>query len=379
MANLCLVTKLQETIEDDSLMRLDELRFPIEKKGSATSSTDTITINMITSEPVTLELIKSGYFLDASEVSVGTKFVTGTGNVTVKATLTAEGYFSIVGKSKLTSLGLFSRIAGGSAFILGAVNYSLVIPTNYLDVVPLKGIVLSSTVILDGDIALINTDRLEVFSVSSNDRTTGSINKIFAKGLYRISFTRAKYISGDFSFLMAENLTHFDMRKSNVKGDLSDCDFKHIDSWSFISYDNLDTENGFSPSGNICASVRNNAKSEFNNGLQRLWVKSLSGLYGNLGLLPNSIILMSNVNGSSLFTYAKSANRTYILALDWIRISSGADDFLIDMSKLAISPSATQGYEKTINIYANVTSASESAIATLQSKGVTVIIRALPN
>lgn len=109
-----------------------------------------------------------------------------------------------------------------------------------------------------------------------------------------------------------------------------------------------------------------------------IYLKRSTGIHGNLGSLPDSNIFLSAANSINQdFTFTGfPGTRSYILGLEGVTMSGGVDDFLIANAALDLSPLATDSFVKKISIIGTRTTASDSAVATLGSKGVTVTITA---
>ena len=99
---------------------------------------------------------------------------------------------------------------------------------------------------------------------------------------------------------------------------------------------------------------------------------SRSKLYGNVGALPDSLLCLHCSKNGNDFTWT-SSDRTKILALNGVECST-IDALLNGMKDLTAEFGGSQMWFKNINLYGTRTSASDAAVATLQSKGYTVSI-----
>ena len=104
--------------------------------------------------------------------------------------------------------------------------------------------------------------------------------------------------------------------------------------------------------------------------LTRIEFKNVTGLTGDMGTLPDSILFFTGGNGN--FTWTTSS-RTYILATEKIKCDK-IDDMLNDMATKTAKFAGEQAWYKTISLIGTRTSASDAAVATLQKKGYTVSI-----
>lgn len=98
-----------------------------------------------------------------------------------------------------------------------------------------------------------------------------------------------------------------------------------------------------------------------------------NNLSGDLASVPNNILFFDSYNGNSKFTWTKSSSRTNILACRNLHCSN-IDDMLNDMADKTASFAGQDTYYKTIDLVGTRTSASDTAVQTLQSKGYTVSI-----
>lgn len=104
--------------------------------------------------------------------------------------------------------------------------------------------------------------------------------------------------------------------------------------------------------------------------LKEITAFNLNTLTGNLGDLPDGVTYFDIGKGKSKFTWTTTSRR-YILGTNNV-ICDNIDKMLQDMAALEVSESST--YKK-ISLIGTRTSASDAAVATLQSKGYTVSIK----
>ena len=98
--------------------------------------------------------------------------------------------------------------------------------------------------------------------------------------------------------------------------------------------------------------------------------KNVTGLTGDMGTLPDNILFFTG--GSGKFTWTTSS-RTYILATEKAHCDK-IDDMLNDMATKTAKFAGDSTWYKRIELIGTRTSASDAAVATLQSKGYTVSI-----
>jgi hypothetical protein len=174
------------------------------------------------------------------------------------------------------------------------------------------------------------------------------------------------------TIIKTANMTDFNILNTNISVDLSFFAGKTI-------------TGTFSLSGSLAKGDVQNLAS-----INKTSLENLKGieLTGDLAKLNNNCVFLSNAGGTfnkndnstkTSLTWTTKGTRQYILALENVRMTSGVDQFLIDMSTLELDPSAIQSgssWLKTIRIIGTRTSASDSAVATLSAKGVTVTLLA---
>ena len=104
--------------------------------------------------------------------------------------------------------------------------------------------------------------------------------------------------------------------------------------------------------------------------LTNMQFKNVTGLTGDMGTLPDNILFFTG--GSGKFTWTTSS-RTYILATEKAHCDK-IDDMLNDMATKTAKFAGDSTWYKRIELIGTRTSASDAAVATLQSKGYTVSI-----
>lgn len=96
-------------------------------------------------------------------------------------------------------------------------------------------------------------------------------------------------------------------------------------------------------------------------------------VYGDLSVLPNNVLWVQGDSNTGTFTWTGIKNRTNILALEKCKCNN-IDAFLNDMATLEAKFVGEYTWYKTISLIGTRTSASDSAVQTLQSKGYTVSV-----
>ena len=104
----------------------------------------------------------------------------------------------------------------------------------------------------------------------------------------------------------------------------------------------------------------------------RLNLHGTKGIYGDLSKLPNCYLVTtnsSNINDNTFTWTSKGSSMKYKNILKNVHVTSGLDQYFIDMATL---PNSSETSEKSIIIKGTRTSASDSAVQTLQSQGYTI-------
>ena len=96
-------------------------------------------------------------------------------------------------------------------------------------------------------------------------------------------------------------------------------------------------------------------------------------VYGDLSVLPNNVLWVQGDSNTGTFTWTGIKNRTNILALEKCKCNN-IDTLLNDMATLEAKFVGEYTWYKTISLIGTRTSASDSAVQTLQSKGYTVSV-----
>ena len=326
--NKCLVTKLNGSVtNNDTLLKVGEMRIKILPVAVKNDATQMLSIGV--SNPTKLDIIGNAYFTDKllSE-NKGKSITIQNNNVPVFVSDSCE--ISILYKYNIKSLdihynGQTSPIyAKNKEFSLDSLEYST--QTAFLNIHDTQ---------VSGDIsALKNLTGLTVLELG-NTQVSGDISAL-------------KNLTG---------LTILGLSNTQVSGDISA--LKNLTGLTTLGLSNTQVSGDISALKNLT-------------GLTTLGLSGLNEISGPISDIPDSVLFISNAKGSSVFTW-KDTNRKYILALEKIHCSN-IDKLLIDMSKLEAKFKDDNVYSKKIGLIGTRTSASDEAVATLQSKGYTVSV-----
>lgn len=307
----CLVTKLSGVVDNNSLLRVGEIRFSISAVSNPTSESQKLIITYNTNS--SLEIIGNGYFTDSTlSQNLGKSLNVNPGANTVYV---SNGNFSLIAKNKYK---IESIIIGSAySFSIDDLKWSMLynISANYTntegsissikDITRLESIELSYTKVV-GDIADVSKlTGLQTLSLIC-DGVTGNLSSL--QNFRNLTLLRLKNISGDVSSLNGnENITDIRLYNCNITGDIASLSPK----LSFMDFGGSTT--------NLSFGARNSS--------------------------------------------------AYIIALDGWPHFDNVDSMLINQANCSVG-----GSYKTISASGTRTSASDAAISTLQSKGYTISI-----
>lgn len=307
----CLVTKLSGIVNNDSLLRVGEIRFSISAVSNPTSESQKLSISYATDS--SLEIIGNGYFTDSTlSKNLGKSRNVNTGSNTVYV---SNGNFSLIAKNKYKIESI--TIGTAYSFDIEDVKWSSMynITANYTntegDISSLASITRFQTIDLSytkvaGDIAsLSKLTNSKVLSFIC-DRVRGNLSSL--QGLTKLQLLRLKNVSGDVSSLVQnKELTDIRLYSCNITGDIA--------------------------------------------------------------TLSPKLHFMDFEGSITSLSFGSRDTASYIIALDGYPHFDNIDSMLINQAKCT----ATSG-SKLISASGKKTSASDAAVQTLQQKGYTVSI-----
>ena len=181
----------------------------------------------------------------------------------------------------------------------------------------------------------------------------------YSSALIKLHFPKVQ-LTGDIENLKnLTALTTLVLNNTNVTGDIEN--LKNLTALTTLNISNTALKGDIS---NIYYIISKDK--EFN-------IQLCNNLTGDLASLPNSILFINNRDGKSKFTWKKGSTRTNILACNNIYCAN-IDNMLNDMASMTATFVSEAIYHKTIKLVGTRTSASDAAVATLQSKDYTVSI-----
>ena len=321
--NKCFITKLQGVVDNASLLKLGELRIGFSNNGNP-SNIQSIGVGV--TNPVSLEILGDGYFTDSKNSNLGKKMDFNYPSNAVN--MVGSNTLSIVEKYNLTTLSISSRQTNVTDFCIDDLKASK-------ELVKLN----MNSEFVTGDIASLgNLNKLNYLSLRNSKFVTGDIASLSNLiGLTNIDITGTSLIDNISVFSNFPKLAHIYMSNSNATGNID------------VLYNNSVLTEIFASNTNIT---------------------------GDLAKLPElcTFISISNKNGNS-FTWSTRSASSKIVAISSNPKITNIDKMLQDQAQCVTGiTDSPDEFRKTISATGTRTSASDSAVQILQSKGYTVSI-----
>lgn len=300
----CLITKLNGSVQNDSLLRIGEFCIKVSKVESPTADSQRFVIK--NSKDAQLRIIGDGYFTNETLSENKGKALNITANNETTVYLSNGDYEVVISeKYSLSLIGIhnsssWKNFKGKLSFNIESLKYSPNITSIFLDKTQITG-----------DIAVLGK-LTGLTSIQINDtQVTGDI-AVFGK------LTGISDIPSVFN--------------TKVTGDISVYKNTKVTQLRFVG----------------------------------------TSVYGDLSVLPNNVLWLQG-NNKGPFTWTGIKNRTNILALASCKCDK-IDALLNDMATLEAKFAGEDSWFKIISLIGTRSSASDSAVQTLQSKGYTVSI-----
>lgn len=347
----CLITKLNGSAQNESLLHIGEFCIRVSKVESPTADSQRFVVN--NSKDAQLRIIGDGYFTNETLSENKGKVLNITANTETTVYFSNGDYDVVVSeKYSLTQVSTCTRNSwkeykGKLSFDIDSLKYSPNISFLYI-----------SKTGVTGNIAVLGKLTGLTHIILDNSNVTGNI-AVFGKltSLKYINFIATK-LTGDIAvFGKLTGLKILNIANTQVTGDISV--FGKLTDLSDIP----DVSNT-KVTGDI--SVYRNTK--FN---QIRFVGT--SVYGDLSVLPNNVLWVQGDRTTGTFTWTGIKNRTNILAVQNCKCNN-IDAFLNDMATLEAKFASENIWHKTISLIGTRTSASDAAVQTLQSKGYTVSV-----
>lgn len=308
----CLVTKLQGVVENDNLLKIGETRIKVTEVNSPSKMSQSMTLSF--SKDSIVEIIGSGYFTDSTlQQNLGTSMNFIANQPKLIYLSNGNYYISIKDKYSLYQLNTGPR--GCQEFNINDLKFSKVI-------------------------------NIEVHS----NKVSGDLSVFIDKGLTYIVLINTN-ISGDLSLLNLDRVTRLDINSKLIYGNTSK--LANALKLQYLSLSNTSVDANLEDIKNLpIISVANLG----------------SNVIGDLSTIPNSMKLIS---GFGKVTWASERpTSAYIPNIENFNLGNDVDKMLNNLANCQDNGNNT----KYIRCLGTRTSASDAAVATLQSKGYTVSI-----
>ena len=325
----CLITKLNGSVQNDSLLRIGEFCIKVSKVESPTADSQRFVVN--NSKDAQLRIIGDGYFTNETLSENKGKVLNITANTETTVYL-SNGDYEVVVSEKYSLKQVGTHIGTSWKIYKGKLSFDIDLLKYSPDI---SFLALSATKVT-GDIAVLGKLTGLTHLTIDNTQVTGDI-AVLGKltGLRYLTIDNTQ-VTGDIAVLgKLTGLTHLPpISRTKVTGDIAV--YKKAD---FKTFQLLGTS-----------------------------------VYGDLSVLPNNILwVQADRNTTGTFTWTGIKNRTDILAVENCKCNK-IDAFLKDMATLEAKFAGEQIWYKTILMIGTRTSASDDAVQTLQNKGYTVSI-----
>lgn len=347
----CLITKLKGIVDNNSLKKLNEFRIRVTKITSPDSNTQGFSVQF--SKETTLSIIGDGYFTDENlSANKGKSLIVPAqdgNNITTIYLSNGTYEVSIPDKFALTRLssspkGVFSSEKKHFSLDIDELKY-----VNSMLSLSLYNIKAT------GDISsLSNKVKMNELRLCNVD-IYGNIDSLSNLTELRTLMSFSSKISGNISSISKLKLSEVYLNLENLTGDIS----------AFSSMSNLISINMKYASGDI-------SSLNLLNELKILQLNNCS-ITGDLSKVPAKVYLLQlNNNSNNGFTWSSRDASSSIFSIEGNPLVLNLDKMLQDLAnctKPTYAPS-----NSTIAVKGSRTSASDTAVQTLQSKGYTVSI-----
>lgn len=315
--NKCLVTKLNGSVNNNAILKLGEMRFKVTSAANPTGASQLITFNF--NKDCEVKIIGDGYITDSNLSANKGK------SIVIPANISTDVYFS-----------------NGNYEVSIADKYSIVVFKGY------------------SNNASINIEDLKysnglTFLWSNSQKSFGDVSCLKdLVGLTNLILSSSNHTGKLSDLSRLTSLTELNISNSNIEGDLSEIS-------DLASLQTLYLPLGVS--GNVSSLAKMTAIT---------YIQISNGI-GDLSQLPANVIF-TQLNDCN-FTWSERPASSKVFAINNAPKISNIDKMLIDLAKCQSNiTSSTPSWEKIISATGTRTSASDSALSTLQGKGYTVTI-----
>jgi hypothetical protein len=331
----CLVTKLNGTVNNNSILRLGEMRFKINKVDVPTEGTQLL--GLFVNTPSKVEIIGDGYFTDKNlQENKGKSLSIDSTTNGIFVSSTSDVEVALLGKYAITRI---------NAYYNNQPNGTVYAKNKFFDIDDLK----YSTALI--------TLNLPSAQVSGDIANLKNLTALATLNLY------GTQVSGDVVNLKnLTALTNLNLANTRVSGDIAN--LKNLTALTTLNLYGEYT----SLTGNIdeLSALSKCTEMSF----------KYSKLTGDLASLPSVCRFASFQNNKgSVFTWSTRSSSAKIIAIEGNATLNNIDKMLQDQAQCQVGFSSGDAiWYKTIQVAGNRTSVSDDAVATLQQKGYTISI-----
>ena len=315
--NKCLVTKLNGSVNNNAILKLGEMRFKVTSTANPTGASQLISFNF--NKNCEVRIIGDGYITDSNLSANKGK------SIVINANTSTDVYFS-----------------NGDYEVSIADKYSIVVFKGY------------------SNNASINIEDFKyskglTFLWSNSQKSFGNVSCLKdLVGLTNLSLSSYNCTGKLSDLSRLTSLTELNISNSKIDGDLSEIS-------DLASLQTLYLPVGVS--GNVSSLAK----------MTSLTYLQISNAIGDLSQLPANVIFTQLPNGN--FTWSERPASSKVFAINVSPKIANIDKMLIDLAKCQSNiTSSTPSWEKIISATGTRTSASDSALSTLQGKGYIVTI-----
>ena len=346
----CLITKLNGSVQNNSLLRIGEFTVKVSKIESPTADSQKFSIN--NTKDSQLRIIGDGYFTNETLTENKGKVMNISANTETLVYYSNGDYeIAVSEKYSLYFIGIFlstnwKDFKGKLSFDIESLKYSSNITRLFL-----------ANTQVTGDIAVLGKLTGIQVVLLDNTQVTGDIAALGKlSNITQLSLANTQ-VTGDIAALgKLINIRELYLTNTQVTGDIAV--FGRLTNLTEIP-----SVNNTKVTGDI--SIYRNTRSS------QLRFTGTS-VYGDLSVLPNDVLWVQGRN-TGTFTWTGIKNRTNILALELCKCDN-IDAFLNDMATLEAKFASEQIWHKKISLIGTRTSASDAAVQILQQKGYTVSV-----
>ena len=377
----CLVTKLNGTVNNSSILRLGEMRFKVSKVDAPTEGTQLL--GLFVNAPSKVEIIGDGYFTDKTlQENKGKSLSIDSTTNGIFVSSTSDVEVALLGKYAITRINSYYNgqpndtiYNKNKSFNIDDLKYSTALTTLSL-----------SNAQISGDIAnLKNLTALTTLGLSNTQISGDIANLKNLTALTTLGLSNTQ-ISGDIANLKnLTALTTLSLYNTQISGDIAN--LKNLTALTTLGLYNAQISGDIANLKNLTALTTlglYNTQTPLTGNIDELSVLSkctemsfkYSKLTGNLAILPSVCRFVSFFRDKgSVFTWGTRSSSAKIIAIEGNATLNNIDKMLQEQAQCQVGFSSSDNvWYKTISVTGNRTSASDTAVQTLQSKGYTVSI-----